>query len=168
LLAQFTIGLSAPLPPVAEVRPGNIIRIGAPGLRISLASPIFDVPLELEVSGVFDVEADIQDGRLHVVSVTPVGPLEGGDIAIAVIANPSTLSDAIVDALVAVATKLIHTLSTEVFAQTLVGIPVPTINLPAQLGIITLPGPVTLKLVSPVAFTSGDYLVLQGGMLEAP
>src|SRR5262249_30350099 len=64
LLAQFTIGLSAPLPPVAEVRPGNIIRIGAPGLRISLASPIFDVPLELEVSGVFDVEADIQDGRL--------------------------------------------------------------------------------------------------------
>jgi hypothetical protein len=168
LLDQFTIGLSAPVPAVAEVRPGNIIRIGAAGLRISLKSAIFDVPLELEVSGVFDVEADIQDGRLHVVSVTPVGPLPGGDIAISVIARPSTLSDAIVDALVAVATKLIHTLSTEVFAQTLVGIPVPTINLPAQLGVIALPGPVTLKLVEPTVLTSGDYLVLQGGILQQP
>src|SRR5262249_13248911 len=168
LLAQFTIGLSAPVPAVAEVRPGNIIRLGAAGLRISLKSEIFDVPLELEVSGVFDVVADIEDGRLHVVSVSPVGPLPGGDIAISVIAKPSGLSDEIVDALVAVATKLIRTLGTEVFAQTLVGIPVPTINLPAQLGVITLPAPVTLKLVDPAAFTSGDYLVLQGGILEAP
>jgi hypothetical protein len=65
-----------------------------------------------------------------------------------------------------VATDLIHTLSTDVLAQSLVGIPVPTINLPAQLGSIVLPAPVTLILVDPVASTSGNYILIQGGILE--
>ncbi len=166
LLEQFTIGLSAQVPAVAEIRPGNIIRIGAAGLHISLSSGHFEAPIELEVSGVFDVEADIQDGRLHVVSVTPVGPLPGGQLAIAVIGRPSSLSDELVDVLVTVATDLIDTLASEVLAQSLVGIPVPSIHLPAELGSIVLPGPVTLKLVDPVMSTQGNHIVLRGGLVE--
>jgi hypothetical protein len=117
---------------------------------------------------VFDVQAEIRDGRLTVVSVTTVGPLAGGDIAIGVIARPASLSDAIVDVLVAVASDLLDKLAAEVLAQTLVGIPVPTIQLPAQLGSIVLPRPVTLKLVEPVTSTVGDHLILRGGLVEEP
>jgi hypothetical protein len=167
LLSQFTISLSAPVPAVAEVRPGGVVRIGAAGLHISLSAALLDVPIELEVSGVFDIAVDIEGGRLHVVSVTPVGPLPGANLAITVLARPSTLSDGIVDALVSVATDLIHTLTSEVLAQTLVGIPVPSIHLPARLGSIVLPAPVTLDLVNPTASTEGAYLVARGGLLEA-
>lgn len=168
LVSNFSLSMSAPLPPVGEIRANGQLRIGLAGLRIALTIPGSSdpTPLEFEVTGIFDATPTIVGDRIAIDTVNTVS------LDLRVTTAPAGVAPNVVNALRTVATSLTDKIVKDVLAQSLVGLPVPSLHLPQTLGPISLARPLTLGIVNGALSGYGTYptryLVITGDILEQP
>jgi hypothetical protein len=162
LFASLDVSLASPLPPVVEIRPDGRIRFGVAGMRTLLSIPGFSTPLEIEVTGRFEGDAAVAGGRITLTRIATV------DLSIAALSLPDGIDTSTVDNFDMLAEKLVETILGQVLAKSLLGIPVPELHLPTQIGPLTLPAPVTLGLDGPTLTVTSPQILLQSDLLERP
>src|SRR5262249_20226572 len=132
------------------------------GMRTLLKIPGVSMPLEIEVTGLFQGDASLMNGRITLTNIETVS------LHIATLALPDGIDTTTIDEFDMLATKLVETILGQVLARSLLGIPVPELHLPTQIGPLTLPAPVTLGLEDPTLTVATPSLLIQSELLERP
>ncbi len=162
LFETFDLSLSSPLPAVVELRPGGKLRFGVAGMRTILRIPVSTTPLEVEVTGLFEGTAALAGGRITLADVSTVS------LHVTTVTLPKDVDTTTIDQFDMLATRLIETILVEVLSRSLLGIPVPELHLPTEIGPLTLPAPITLGLDDPDLSVSSPHLLIQSELLERP
>jgi hypothetical protein len=162
LFESLDVSMDMPLPPVVEIRPDGRVRFGVAGLRTILTIPGLTTPLEIEATGLFEGDGSLMNGRITITNIDTLS------LHIATLALPDGIDSTNIAQFDMLATKLVEKILGEVLARSLLGIPVPELHLPTQIGPLTLPAPMTLGLDNPALTVTSPNLLIQSELLERP
>jgi len=150
---------SANIPPVGQILPTGRLRVGLGGITISIMiDGLLAVPLRINVNAIADALVTVRDGNLALADLDIV------DFGFAL--EDLGLSLRLNEAIDPLLTGLLNGLIEGVLGIVLVGIPVPELHLPSQVGPVVLPPNTILDLTAPTLVTSGQRFVLRAGLLQ--